>query len=230
MILMINLEVTSWIWKVKMRTSCWGKEIISLNGFPFKRQQLPGFSFIMILICRLRNEYWTFWGFLWGAGELGQRYSFDGWRGACGAYLRQWQQPGYYWCAAREAHGTPDPPNNRIYHNATHSPTFTEKETLPSLNYWLGEFSPVSVLNCEDYEHRALDLVPAKFFLLLCFDLFQPSEMVLIRSLKDDIGVTLMTETGMTLPMMTWHHRCGFGATGCEPGPATDYRNEELFL
>ena len=60
----------------------------SLNGFPVEREQLPGFSFIMILICRLRNEYWTFWGFLWGAGELGQRYSFDGWRGACGAYLR----------------------------------------------------------------------------------------------------------------------------------------------
>ena len=44
----------------------------SLNGFPVKREQLPGFSFIMILICRLRNEYWTFWGFLWGAGELGR--------------------------------------------------------------------------------------------------------------------------------------------------------------
>ena len=58
-------------------------------------------------------------------------------------------------------------------------------------------------MNCEVYEQRALDLVPAKFFLLLCFDLFQPSEMVLLRSLKDDIGVTLMTETGMTLPMMT---------------------------
>ena len=40
-------------------------------------------------------------------------------------------EPGYYWCAGREAPGTPDPPNNRIYHNATHRPpTFTEKETL----------------------------------------------------------------------------------------------------
>ena len=75
-----------------------------------------------------------------------------------------WQQPGYYWCAAREAHGTPDPPNNRIYHNATHSPTFTEKETLPSWNYWLGEFSSLTVLSCEADEHKALDWVPAKFF------------------------------------------------------------------
>ena len=75
-----------------------------------------------------------------------------------------WHQPGYYWCAAREAHGTPDPPNNRIYHNATHSPTFTEKETLPSWNYWLGEFSSLKVLICEADEHKALDWVPAKFF------------------------------------------------------------------
>ena len=66
---------TIWTGKVKMK----GK---------VERGELPGFSFIIILICRLRNEYWTFWGFLWGAGELGQRYSFDGWRGACGAYLR----------------------------------------------------------------------------------------------------------------------------------------------
>ena len=174
MILMINLELTSWIWKVKMRTSCWGKEIIRLRtvwtAFQLK-EQLPGFSFIMILICRLRNEYWTFWGFLWGAGELGQRYSFDGWRGACGAYLRQWQQPGYYWCAAREAHGTPDPPNNRIYHNATHSPTFTEKETLPSLNYWRGEF-PLSRSWCEVDEHRAFLLVPPNFFYSRALTLF----------------------------------------------------------
>ena len=184
----------------------------------------------MILICRLRNEYWTFWGFLWGAGELGQRYSFDGWRGACGAYLRH---RGSNRVTIDVLPGRPMGPLTLLIIGSITMPhTAQHSQKKKHFLHWIIDWENFLLSRswCEVDEHRALDLVPAKFFLLLCFDLFQPSEMVLIRSLKDDIGVTLMTETGMTLPMMTWHHRCGFGATGCEPGPATDYRNEELFL
>ena len=98
-----------------------------------------------------------------GFCDATQRYSFDSFDGmladACAA-VHIWdyccyiwdssREPGYYWCAGREAPGTPDPPNNRIYHNATHTDQHSQKKKH-SLHKIFDEISRKEKFFSEDY-------------------------------------------------------------------------------